>query len=294
MDARQRLLEQFESLSPRLRAAARFAVDHPSEVVMLSMRALAARADVQPASLVRLAQQLGFAGWPELKTAFARDMGLHGKGYGERAKNLAARGRRQSAGLVSEMFAAQQQNLETTEAQCAASLQDAAALLRKARTVHVAGFRASFPIAFALFYGYRLFRDSVALIDGQGGNLEMQLRPLEAQDALVVTSFAPYSREARIVLEAARAAGARIVALTDSHASPLALAADVAVLFCASSPSFFPSVAAAVAVSEALLELLVAQSGPAVAARIDRVEQGLFNSGAYLQAPPRRHPRRAG
>lgn len=292
MDTRERLLERFESLSPRLRTAARFAVDHPNEVVILSMRALAARADVQPASLVRLAQQLGFAGWPELKNAFARDLGLHSKGYGERAKHLAARGRRQGADLVSEMFAAQQQNLATTEAQCASSLKDAAALLRKARMVHIAGFRASFPIAFALFYGLRLCRDPVALVDGQGGSLEMQLRPIERQDVVVVTSFAPYSREALIVLEAARQAGAAIVAITDSHASPLALAADAAVLFAARSPSFFPSIAAAMAAAEALLELFVAQAPPAVAARIDRVEQGLFDSGAYLQAPARRRHRR--
>jgi DNA-binding MurR/RpiR family transcriptional regulator len=116
----------------------------------------------------------------------------------------------------------------------------------------------------------------------------MQLRPLDHRDAVVVISFAPYSREAVMVVEGARAAGARIVALTDSLASPLALAADVAVLFSTTSPSFFPSVAAAVAVAEALLEILVAESGAGVAQRIDSAEQRLFESGAYLLPPTRR------
>ena len=45
---------------------------------------------------------------------------------------------------------------------------------------------------------------------------------------------------------------------------------------------------AAVAVTEALLELLVADSGEAVAQQIDGAEQQLFDSGAYLEPPTRR------
>ena len=86
------------------------------------------------------------------------------------------------------------------------------------------------------------------------------------------------------MIEAARAAGARIVAITDSHASPLALAADVALLFAADSPSFFPSLTAAMALVEALLALVVADAGPAVVGKIEMAEQHLRQSGAYLPA----------
>jgi len=291
MGAKDRILERFSSLSPKLQAAARFVVDHPNEVVTVSMRTLAERARSQPATLVRLAQHLGYAGWPELKLAFVEELGLHTERYGQRAKNLAARGR--EADLLVEMFSVQQQNLVATEAQCSASLREAAKLLKRAKAVHVAGFRASFPIAHAFAYGYRLFRNSVHLLDGLAGGLEMQLRPIEQRDAVVAISFAPYSREAMAVVEAAKAAGAGIVALTDSNASPLALAADVAVLFSAASPSFFPSVAAAVAAAEALLELLVADAGEAVSQRIDLAEQALFDSGAYLQAPAKKSAAKA-
>ncbi|QEI06639.1 MurR/RpiR family transcriptional regulator [Pigmentiphaga aceris] len=281
MNARAQMLAQFDSLSPKLQVAARFAVDHPNEVVIASMRALAERAGAQPATLVRLAQQLGYAGWPELKSAFADDLGLNGERYGERARNLAARS--QSTDLLGEMFIAQQRNLASTEALCTGALRDAARLLAGARAVHVAGFRASFPIAYSLVYGYRLFRNSVHLIDGQGG-LEMQMRPIEQGDVVVAISFAPYSSECMDVIKAARNAGASILAMTDSNASPLALAANATLLFSIDSPSFFPSVAAAVAVTEALLELLVANGGDQVAARIGNAEKRLLESGAYL--PP--------
>ncbi|MDM0042622.1 MurR/RpiR family transcriptional regulator [Variovorax sp. J22G21] len=290
MQAQERILAQFPALSPKLQAAARFVVDHPNDVVIASMRSLAERAGAQPATLVRLAQQLGYAGWPELKTAFAQDLGLHSQRYGQRAKSLAVRG--QDAGLLGEMFSMLQQNLAATETQSARALHETSRSLKAARAVHIAGFRASLPIAYALFYGYRLFRDTVHMIDGQNGGIEIQLRPIDARDVVVVISFAPYSRDALMVIDAARSAGARVIALTDSSASPLALAADQTVLFAVDSPSFFPSVAAGVAVSEALLELLVAAGGNTVAEQIGRAEQRLFDSGAYLNASDKRTPRR--
>jgi DNA-binding MurR/RpiR family transcriptional regulator len=288
MGARDLILERFPSLSPTMQQAARFVVDHPNDVVIASMRTLAERAGAQPATFVRLAQQLGYAGWPELKSAFADDLGLNSSRYGQRAKGLAERGH--DAALVGEMFTAQHRNLDATQAQSALSMREAAKVLKRAKAVHVAGFRASFPVAYSLHYGLRLFRNSVALIDGQAGSLEFQLRAIDKSDAVVVISFAPYSRESLQVLEAARGAGARVIAFTDSSASPLALGADVAVLFSVDSPSFFPSVAAGVAATEALLEILVAESGANVAEAIERAEQQLFDSGAYLLPPAKRHP----
>src|SRR5215475_5902582 len=110
MTTKDLILERFGSLSVKLQEAARYVVDHPNDVVISSMRTLAERAGAQPATFVRLAQHLGFAGWPELKAAFAADMGLQGKRYGERAKSLTSRGR--NADLVAELFAAQRHNLE--------------------------------------------------------------------------------------------------------------------------------------------------------------------------------------
>jgi DNA-binding MurR/RpiR family transcriptional regulator len=291
MPTKQKILDHFDQLSPTLQAAARFVVDHPNEVVLASMRTLAERAHTQPATLVRLAQQLGFTGWPELKEAYAQDMGLHIEGYGTRAKSLAKRAK--DTGLSGELFEAQRHNLDVTESQSGESLRAAAKLLRRAQAVHVAGFRASLPIAFSLVYGYRLFRNSVHLIDAQGGGLEMQLRAIESKHLVVVVSFAPYSSESLAAIAAAQRVGATIVAMTDSMTSPLALAADTTILFAIRSPSFFPSAAAGVAASEALLEILAADAGDAAAVQINQSEQHLFDCGAYVKSPTnRRAPRR--
>ena len=289
MSVQDDIRQRFAELSPALQQVARFVLEHPNDVVTASMRSVGTRAGSPPATLVRFAQWLGFDGWPQLKQAFAQDMGLGSdEAYGQRAKALV--GRAGDHDLVGETFEVHRRNLESTERRLGDALQQACALLEKARSVHVAGFRASYPVAFSFVYVYRLLRASVHLLDVQGGTLEMQCRAMERGDALLVVAFAPYSREALAVAQAARDAGCRIVALTDSPASPLALLADATLLFSLHSPSFFPSITSAVALSEALVELLASRAGKGVVQRIDQAEEQLFASGAYLEAPrSRRH-----
>ncbi|RZL94581.1 MAG: MurR/RpiR family transcriptional regulator [Variovorax sp.] len=283
MGVKDDLRQRYESLSPALQQVAKYVLDHPNDVVTSSMRTVGTRAGGTPATLVRFAQHLGYTGWPQFKDAVAAEMGLGPDAYGARAKTLVGRARDQ--GLAGEMFEVQRRNLDNTHRQSEAALQKACAVLEKANAVHAAGFRACFPIAFSFVYVYRMFRASVHLVDGQGGSLEMQLRAFAKGDAVVVASFAPYSREALQVAQAGKAAGCRIVAITDSIASPLSLLADETLLFAIDSPSFFPSVAAGVAVTEALVEMLASRAGKPVVRRIDEAESQLFASGAYLQAP---------
>ncbi|TIX67012.1 MAG: hypothetical protein E5V25_15025 [Mesorhizobium sp.] len=65
-------------------------------------------------------------------------------------------------------------------------------------------------------------------------------------------------------------------------AAPIARHADVTLRFSTDSPSFFPSVAAAMAIVEALAATMLARSGPAAAARVRETELELQAFGAYL------------
>ena len=275
---------KFPAMSPQFQAASRFLLNHSDDVAVSSMRALAARAGVQPPTLVRLAQSLGFDGWPGLRQRFIANLRFGPEPYATRAKSLVKRG--ETREMMAELVAAQRTNLDHTEAQNRAVLPRAARLLHGARTVHVAGFRACYPIALAFSYVYRLFRASVTLLNGDGGTLEMQLRGIGGDDATVVASFAPYSHEARIVARAARAAGSRVIAMTDSAVAPIALLADETILFSVASPSFFPSIVGAIAATESLLEILVALAGEDAVRRIAAAEKQLFAAGAYEARVP--------
>ncbi len=282
MNLRENIVSQFSALSPELQRAAEYALQNANQLVVQSMRTFAAEAGVKPATLLRLAQRLGFNGWGELKDAFIDDLGLRNDTYGSKAEKLVAKGP-QSA-LYDEAFHAHQANLAFTQNSNQDAMQQAVTLLDAATHVYICGFRASFPIAWSLFYVYRLFKREVALIDGLASNSEMFTREFTAQDCVLLTSFAPYSREALEVMQAAQQAGARIVAITDSPVSPLAQGADCTLLFSVDSPSFFPSVVSGIGLAECLLAMLVARHGQEAVSKIENAERYLIDSGAYVVA----------
>jgi DNA-binding MurR/RpiR family transcriptional regulator len=291
LTASERIREGFEGLSPALQHAARYVLDHANEVVILSMRSLSVQAQMPSATLVRLAQALGYAGWRDIKAAFAKEWGLanDSASYSVKAKTLIERGHAAEheapadAQLLQELMQAQIQNLQAIAKRNASALRSTARLLIAAPRVHIAGFRASYPLAYELAYLYRLFRDTVHLLDGHAGGLEMQLRQLQPNDVVVVIGFEPCSSESVRVAESARHNKCQLIAITDSEASPLSLLAQHRLLFSAQSPSFFPSITAGMAVVEALIERVLAQSEPEVIQRIKLAEQALHASGAYMK-----------
>ncbi|WP_423194933.1 Transcriptional regulator, RpiR family [Cupriavidus sp. H19C3] len=275
------LRTDFPYLSAQFQEGARYLLDHPREVAIHSMRKVAANAGVQPATLVRLSQSLGFEGWQGLRELFADAVREGGtQPYARRARKVV----RDSGSnrLLAEMIEAQHRNLDALGAANADTLPRAADLLAAAPNVHVAGFRSCFPVAFTFHYVYRLFRSSVQLIRGDAGTIEMELRGLAPRDAVVVASFAPYSQESLRVAEAAREAGCKVIALTDSSVAPIALDADCTLLFSVESPSFFPSITAGVAMMEALVEQLLARKGKGAIRALEATEGQLHRTGAYV------------
>jgi DNA-binding MurR/RpiR family transcriptional regulator len=271
---------RFAELSPQFQMGAAFLLDHPDEVAVSSMRKVAERAQVQPASLVRLSQQLGFPGWNELRELFVARVRTRPERLTSRARSLVKPNAKDA--LAHDLLVAHQHNLELTAVHNARAMVEAARLLKRASHVHVAGFRSCYPVAFGLLYGYRLFRPSVSLLNGEAGTLEMQLHGIQRDSATVVVSFAPYSAEAARVADAAREKGSKLIAITDSAVAPIALHADKVLIFSHESPSFFPSLVAATAIAESLVAHLLALEGASAVEQIEKVEHALHSKGAYL------------
>jgi len=276
------LRTQFPTLSTQFQGGARYLLDHPQEIPMLSMRKIAANAGVQPATLVRLSQHLGFDGWQSLRELFVDALRGASQPYAKRAKKVVQESG--SSRMLADMLETQHRNLDTLAQANADTIARAAELLAAAPTVHVAGFRSCFPIAFTLHYVYRLFRSSVQLVRGDAGTLEMELRGFGPKDAVVVASFAPYSQESIRVADAAREAGCTLIALTDSTVAPIALEADCSLLFSVESPSFFPSISGGIALVEALVEQLLAKKGKGAIRALELAEGQLHKTGAYVSA----------
>ena len=103
-------------------------------------------------------------------------------------------------------------------------MSQAVALLSKAETVHVVGFRRAFPVAGYLTYVFEKMSVPSMLHDGVG-KLDHR-HALRRGDAVLAITFAPYSDETLGLAQDAHDRGLAVVGITDRLTSPLARSAD--------------------------------------------------------------------
>ena len=284
------IVEAFDILPPQLQTAARYMLDRPDDVALLSMREQARRAGVPPATMTRLAKRLGLDGYDSVRELYAGavragTLGFAGKAgvqvevqalHGERA--LAA----EMATLLSRQIAA------LAEPAALDRLADAASRLHEARRVYCLGLRSCHAAAWHFHYMLSLLGDKTVMLDDAGGTGLDAIRDAGTADALLVASVEPY---ARATIEGARYAAGRgvpVVALTDSEVSPLAQIANTTILVATGSPSFFHTMTPLLAVAEILAALVAGRGGAKALAALEHTEAQLAAFGVHL---PRRNGR---
>lgn len=267
-----------EGLSPQLRRAARHLLDHPDRVAVVSMRRLADEAGVVPASFVRLAERLGFAGFTDLAAVFrARLVAAGAGGYADRARRLhriAAPGR--PAALIADYLAADRANLDHSLGDDKVpALMAAAAALAGARRVVVVGQRKCHVLGFYLAYALDLVRPGVVLAGDAAGLLPDALRGLGAGDVLVAVTIARYARSTRDAAVFAAGAGATVIAITDSPDAPVAAYAGHVLTMGHDGPGVFRSLTGGLALCQALVGLVAVAGGAAADDRVAAAEAHL-------------------
>ncbi len=281
----RRMADEFTRLSPQLRQAARYTLDRPEDVALMSMRTVATQAGVQPSTMVRLARSLGFTSYTAFREPFETRLRRRPNGLLARARDLQARGAEgRATGLLQEVLSTDIANLRDTFANNdVARFEACAAVLSRGRRVFILGVRSCYPVAFFFHYAYGMFRDNGILLDGRGGTFADELRGFSRDDVMMVISVEPYSDKTVRSMEYCHKRGGTAVAVTDSVVSPVAANADHVLVVSNHSPSFFDSIAAAMAAVEALIVLMVAAGGDNALATIEESERHLDDFRAYWQ-----------
>ena len=282
-DVRSRIESRFESLSPELKRAARWLTANPADIGLYSMRTVARRASVQPATLTRLAHALGFERYEDLRQPFRAGLALVQAGdYAGRAAMLQARedpvGRRAEA-----INAMQRANVASVlDGPWANDFEAAARALLAARRVGILGLRASHGVAHHFQYLLDMLRDETMLVTDTAGTLLDQVYRLGPEDRLVIFSQAPYTRLAREVARKTAGCGIGLVAITDSPLSPIARPAQHVLLARTDTPSYFQSVSGAIALGETLLQAIASLGGETVLARLRTIQGHREAERAYI------------
>ncbi|MBE7638519.1 SIS domain-containing protein [Sneathiella sp. P13V-1] len=273
---------RYGGLSPQLQMGARFILDSPRDVAVYSMREIAARADVKPSTMVRLANKLGFDNYVELRDEFRRRYSEQSSGYAARARRLQLRNVGDEDSLIADMMGAEVSNIQNTLSGFDdTDLEAAARNFLNARRVHVVGLRKCYPIAHFFKYATRVFFKDCRLIQGNAGMFPEEMEQIGRDDILLAAAFDPYTRETVEAVRYAQKVGAKTVVITDNTVSPLAAGATHLFVAANASPSFYRSLSGALIIVQALVAAIVTALGEPAVEALEQSDKGLRRNNTY-------------
>ena len=220
-----RLAGLIDGLPRRLRQCADHIARNADRIAVSTVAELAVGADVPPSAVMRFCQIMGFSGFSQMQKLFRDAYSPIWPDYATRLANLKTGQSGGPSALVAEFVEAGRLSLQgLANTLDKTALDRAVGLLAKAETIHIIGFRRSYPVAAYLAYVFEKMSVPAMLHDGVGKlDHRAALRP---GDALLAIAFAPYSDETIALARDAHARGLPTVALTDRPASPFARIAD--------------------------------------------------------------------
>ncbi len=284
-----KIIAQFDAMSPQLQLAARHVLENPQEVALVSMRRLARNAGVQPATMTRLAQFLGLTGYDGIRAHYSEAIRQRADGFAARAmeRDTAASGA--DGGLAQQMLqslAAQVARL--SEPQSLGRLQAVADHLNRASKIYVLGLRSCHSVAWHFHYVMTLLGEKTVHLDGPAGTGADGLLRADAQDVLLAISISPYSAQTLELADLAREKGMTVVSITDSEVSPLIALSEASILFSTESQTFFHTLTPALAVSEVLCGLIAENDRQAALEALQRADRHLQALKIYANTIPHR------
>ncbi|AMX98909.1 MULTISPECIES: MurR/RpiR family transcriptional regulator [Mesorhizobium] len=283
-----RLIKDFDTMSEQFKLAARYIIDQPHDVALLSMRDQARMAGVQPSTMTRLAKHLGLAGYDEFRALYADALRGGESGFAGKASAQAITQRRKGDhGLAREILRAQAAEIvQLADSTQLDAIVSTARRIAASRLTFCIGLRSSHSIAWHFSYILSMIGDKSVLLDAVGGTGSDALSRATEQDVLLAVSVAPYTRVTLEIAEYARRHYIQVVAVTDSEVSPLARIADDVVIVQTKSPSFFHTMTPAFAVAEVLGSLIAGRNSNAAREALLQFDAHLSDINAHARSAP--------
>lgn len=251
-------------------------LDSPAEAAVKSISQIAIEHGTNTSTVTRLAQRLGFPGFPAYQQIFRAQLREGPSFYSTQVKTFLE----SSASTINSNDSSLQQVVHQEWGNVMATLEKYDRIRFKrvverlvtASRVFILGLRGVFPLAFYLAYYLRFIRDNVMVLGKAGHTLAEDLAPLQAGDLLLAISLRPYTRNTVIACREARRQGAALVAITDTHSSPLAAETEEALIASSIGPYFFTPLASLAVYTEALLSEAVKSLGTEAVSKLKRIE----------------------
>ena len=253
------LLSEIESRMPTFskgqKLISNYILENYDKAAYMTASKLGKIVQVSESTVVRFAIELGFEGYPEFQHALQEIV---------RTRLTAAQRMEVTNSLIGDgdilskvLLGDAEKIKRTLEDIDADAFDKAVEKLAAAKNVYILGVRASSSLAGFLAHGLRMISDNVKFVQTTSGS-EMfeQIMSIGRDDVMVAISFPRYSKRLKNATSFAKHAGADVIAITDSTASPIAPSADQLLLAKSDMASFADSLVAPMSIINALIVAL--------------------------------------
>ncbi len=278
--------ERLQALSPQLRRAARFIVEHSGDVATRSQRHISTVSQLPAPTFTRLARAVGLQSYDQLRDLCREDVLRNKTILADRAKSLIAEVNEnaEEPSLIARHAASAIRNLQRVVEQTDPDrLTNAAQLLADARRVVLIGEMSARGLMDYVSYMANMSLTEWKVLDRASESLSSELAFLGSKDACIVTAVSPYSTRSLKIVRHIVEAGIPVVAITDNALSPLVSLADHSFFVVTESPQFFPSHVALTVVLEVLIDMVIRERGIEAQKHIAAVERQNHKLNEYWQ-----------
>ena len=268
------------SFSKGQRNIAKYITEQYDKAAFMTAAKLGAEVGVSESTVVRFVMELGFDGYPEFQRALQELIRTKLTSFQrvEVTNTLIGDGDLLSKVLYSDIDKIK----KTIEGIDRDAFDRAVKNICSAKNIYILGMRSASYLAGFLHYGLRMMLDNVRLIQTTSG-VEMfeQLLGIGKDDVVIAISFPRYSKAVIKAVEMAKAAGADVIAITDSESAPIARDAAEALVSQSDMASFMDSLVAPMSVINALIVGVSRENKNMLKERLHTLEEIWEDYGVY-------------
>ncbi|MCI8870153.1 MAG: MurR/RpiR family transcriptional regulator [Lawsonibacter sp.] len=271
--------EKMDSLTRSQKNVASYFLYHLDKVAFGTVHDLAAQIGVSTTTIVRFAQEMGYAGFAELQRD-AQDS------LWDMRPNLNKENPQQltipEAPLIAQTFQDDMLNLEKTfQSIDVEKVEQAAKILNSSRNIYVLGMRVCRSLSTCAFIHWGQGRPNVRLIHNDSLAFPEEVADIQEGDALFAFWISRYNRTTRTILQYCRKKKAKVVLISDMGAIPEEELCDIRIPCYVQTSSYMHSLVAPMTVINYLTRAIEGQYSVKAAKRLSQMDE-LLGSGFFL------------
>lgn len=262
----------YSKLSKGQKLLANYIIDHYDKAVFLTAAKLGKIVGVSESTVVRFANELGYDGYPKLQRALEELV----KNKLTSIQRVEVTSDRIDKGhvLKSVLHSDADKIKHTLEEIDEKIFDEAVEMILNAKTIYIIGVRSCASLASFLGFYFNLIFDNVKLIHTNSvSEMFEQIYRMSEDDVVIGISFPRYSKRTLKAMEFAQSRNAKVIAITDSHLSPMIQFSNCSLIARSDMASFVDSLVAPMSIINALIVALCIKKQSTVVETLENLEQ---------------------